>query len=127
MNLLAKSGKIQSLIRQLSESNFSVYLTSDHGNTLCKGIGAFRNSGVEVETKAKRMMIFKDFASLGEEVLINTYDYPGYYMDKNYKYRVCKNGISFDVKNSQVMTHGGMSIDEVIVPFVKIKAVRKNG
>jgi len=40
-----------------------------------------------------------------------------------YKYYVCESGVSFDNKNEEVMTHGGISIDEVIVPFIKVKAV----
>ena len=122
ITLLAKSGRLQILIRSLHKSGFTVYLTSDHGNTSCRGIGAMR-TGVEVETKAKRMLILKDFADVSSEISENTVEYPGYYLDKNYKYLICKNGVSFDSKNSDVMTHGGITLDEVIVPFIKIKAV----
>jgi hypothetical protein len=31
------------------------------------------------------------------------------------------------ISGDQVMTHGGMTIDEVVVPFIKIKAVQSNG
>lgn len=123
ITLLAKSGRLQALIRSLYEAGFTVYLTADHGNTLCRGIGALRNAGVEVETKAKRMLILKDFADISNDVTKNTVEYPAYYLDKNYKYLICKTGVSFDTKNSEVMTHGGSTLDEVIVPFIKIKAV----
>jgi len=123
ITLLAKTGKLQALIRSLSKMGFTVYLTADHGNTLCRGIGSLRNVGVEVETKAKRMLILKDFADISNEVIENTVEYPAYYLDKNFRYLICKTGVSFDNKNNQVMTHGGITIDEVIVPFVKIKAV----
>ncbi len=122
ITLLANSGKLQSLIRTLHKAGFTVYLTADHGNTPCQGIGSMR-TGVEVETRAKRMLILKDFANISSEVFQNTTLYPGYYLDKNYKYLVCKTGVSFDSKNSDVMTHGGITLDEVIVPFIKIKAV----
>lgn len=122
ITLLAKTGKLQALIHSLHNSGFSVYLTADHGNTPCRGIGTMR-TGVEVETKAKRMLILKDFADITREVFENTVEYPGYYLDKNYKYLICKTGVSFDSKNSNVMTHGGITLDEVIVPFIKIKAV----
>ena len=124
INLLAKSGKIQRLIKNLYKQGFSIYLTSDHGNTLCTGLGSVKGTGVEVETKSRRMLILKDFAKSND--LIEKYDlieYPGYYLDKQYQYYICNNGTSFDVKDSVVMTHGGISIDEVIVPFIKIKAV----
>jgi len=122
ITLLAKTGRLQALIHSLYNSGFTVYLTADHGNTQCRGIGTMR-TGVEVETKAKRMMILKDFADISSEVSENTVEYPGYYLDKNYKYLICKTGVSFDNKNSDVMTHGGITLYEVIVPFIKIKAV----
>ena len=36
-------------------------------------------------------------------------------------------GESFDAKGDEVMSHGGITIDEVIIPFIKIKAVDNNG
>lgn len=123
ITMLAKTGRIQALIRSLYTAGFTVYMTADHGNTLCRGIGPLRHAGVEVETKAKRMLILKDFADVSDEVIENTVEYPAYYLDKNFRYLICKTGVSFDNKNNQVMTHGGITIDEVIVPFVKIKAV----
>jgi hypothetical protein len=123
ITLLAKTGRLQALIHSLHKAGFKVYLTADHGNTLCRGIGALRNAGVELETKAKRMLILKDFADISNEVIENTVEYPAYYLDKSFRYLICKTGVSFDNKNIQVMTHGGITIDEVIVPFVKIKAV----
>jgi hypothetical protein len=123
VSLLAKSGKLQTLIQDLYSQGFNIYITSDHGNTPCIGAGAIRNAGVEVETRSKRMFVLKDFAeekdSFGDKVVT----YPGYYLDKDYKYYVCESGVSFDNKNEEVMTHGGISIDEVIVPFIKVKAV----
>lgn len=125
VNLLAKSGKIQRLINELYNSGFRVYLTSDHGNTLCTGIGSIKGAGVEVETRSRRMLILKDFAE-GKPLMAkyNLIEYLGYYLDKQYKYYICNNGTSFDTKGSIVMTHGGISIDEVIVPFIEIKAVQ---
>ena len=38
VDILAGSHKIQTLIKNLFELGFKVYITSDHGNTLCKGI-----------------------------------------------------------------------------------------
>lgn len=125
VNILARSGKIQSLITELFKMGFSVYLTSDHGNTLCTGLGVVKGTGVEIETKSKRMLIFKEFAKNSE--VIEKYDlieFPGYYLDKQYEYYICNTGTSFDTKGSVVMTHGGISIDEVIIPFIKVKVVQ---
>jgi len=122
MNTLGKSGKLQNLIRQLYKQGFTVYITSDHGNTLCTGVGSFR-SGIEVETRSKRMVVLKNFAEANDLMEMNTTEYPGYYLDQSYKYYICNNGVSFDNKGDMVMTHGGISLDEVIVPFIKITEV----
>lgn len=125
IHLLAITGKIQDLIKRLYKMGFNIYLTSDHGNTICIGLGLVKGTGVEVETKSKRMLIFKGFANCSEMIdKYNLIEYPGYYLDKRYKYYICNTGTSFDKKDSVVMTHGGISIDEVIVPFIKVKAVQ---
>jgi hypothetical protein len=70
------------------------------------------------------MAVLKDFADKHE--LIDQYatEYPGHYLDKSYTYYVCEPGVSYDSKCEKVMTHGGMTIDEVIVPFVRIAEVK---
>jgi hypothetical protein len=122
MNVLGKSGKLQKLIRQLVQLDFSVCITADHGNTPCVGVGGFR-SGVEVESRSMRMAVLKDFAEVNDLLLQNTSEYQGYYLDKSYRYFVCNPGVSFAGKDESVMTHGGISLDEVIVPFIKIRRV----
>ena len=120
MDLLGRSGKLQGLIKKLTALGYSTYITSDHGNTLCTGVGGFR-SGVEVESRSKRMAILKGFAETNTLLKEHATEYPGFYLDQEYRYFVCKNGVSFDHKGDSVMTHGGTSIDEVIVPFIKVR------
>ena len=74
------------------------------------------------------MVALKDFAD--KDGLIEKYgliEYPKYYLPKEYDYLICDVGDSFDAKGDDVMTHGGITLDEVVVPFIKIKAVQKNG
>ena len=124
VSLLSKSGSIQALMTYLLDKGFSVYLTSDHGNTCCLGCGSLKRTGVETETKSKRMLVLKDFADVSDDLADRMMVYPGYYMDKSFQYLICKGNTSFDNKNEIVMTHGGITLEEVIVPFVKIR--RKN-
>ena len=123
--LWAKQGKMQALFQRLLEKGFRVFLTSDHGNTHCIGNGNIKKLGVETETKSKRMLVLKDFADVSDELQERTFEYPGHYLDKNYQYRICKDRSSFDNKNEDVMTHGGITLEEVIVPFVEVR--KKNG
>lgn len=127
INHMASKGKLVSLVKRLIAQEYDVYITADHGNSLCTGLGGKR-TGVETVTKSNRMRVLKDYAdvdSLREEY--DLVEYPGYYLNKNYKYLICNEGVSFDPKDSVVMTHGGMTIEEVIVPFITIKAEENNG
>ena len=129
IKVLADQHRLVDTVKRMIAQRFDVYISADHGNTLCTGMGKLMKTGVETETKSRRMIVLKDFAN--KDSLLAKYDnlieYPGYYMDKQFDYLICGVGDSFDAKGEQVMSHGGITIDEVIVPFIKIKAVDNNG
>lgn len=128
ITVLANQKKLLEMTQRFLASDYDVYITADHGNTACTGLGKLMGTGVEVETKSHRMVVLKDFAD--KAGLIEKYgliEYPKYYLPKEYDYLICDVGDSFDAKGDNVMTHGGITLDEVIVPFIKIKAVHKNG
>lgn len=119
---LSDGGRLRSLTENLLAKGFDVYITADHGNTPCIGIGKSPRTGVETATKSRRMMVLKNIAD--KDLFCQKYgmiELPKVYLAKNYDYLVCKAGESFDIKGQNVMSHGGITIDEVIVPFVKIK------
>ena len=125
---LSSTGKLATLVRKLLSKGFDIYISADHGNTPCVGQGRLMKLGVETETKSHRMFVLEKFAD--KEKMKEQYDmieYPKYFLDKQYDYLICNIGKSFDAKGDKVMTHGGITVDEVIVPFIKIKAVDNNG
>ena len=129
IKVLADQHKLVDTVRRMLAQGFDVYISADHGNTPCIGMGKLMKTGVETETKSRRMIVLKDFAN--KDSLLEKYEnliaYPGYYLDKQFDYLICGVGESFDAKGDEVMSHGGITIDEVIVPFIKIKAVDNNG
>ncbi len=129
ISLLMKQGKLIGTVRRMLKTGFDVYISADHGNTPCTGMGKLMKTGVETETKSHRMVVLKDFAD--KDAILEKYpgliEYPKYYLDKQFDYLICGIGCSFDAKGEEVMNHGGITIDEVIVPFIKIKAVDNNG
>lgn len=129
ITLLMHQGKLIGTVRKMIQQGFDVYISADHGNVPCTGMGKLMKSGVETETKSHRMIVLKDFAdkSAIQEKYPGIIEYPGYYLDKDFTYLICGIGNSFDIKGKEVMNHGGITIDEVIVPFIKIKAVDNNG
>lgn len=129
ITLLMKQGKLAGTVKRMLKAGFDVYISSDHGYTPCIGMGRLMKSGVELETKSHRMAVLKDFAD--KEAILEKYpkliEYPKYYLDKQFDYLLCGIGVSFDSKGEDAMNHGGITIDEVIVPFIRIKAVDNNG
>ena len=126
--VLMKQNKLADLTKRLLQEGFDVYITADHGNTLCTGLGRLTGSGVEVETRSHKMVVLKDFAN--KERLIGRYgllEYPKYYLPKAYDYLICNVGESLDIKGENVMTHGGISLDEVVVPFIIVRAEDYHG
>lgn len=128
ITVLTNQKKLLEMTKRFLAEGYDVYITADHGNTHCTGLGKLMGTGVEVETKSRRMIALRDFADKAR--LIEKYgliEYPKYYLPKEYDYLICDVGDSFDAKGDDVMTHGGITLDEVVVPFIKIKAVQKNG
>ena len=122
MEKLSDGGRLKCLTENLLAKGFDVYITADHGNTQCIGIGKTPRTGVETATKSRRMMVLKNIAD--KDLFCQKYDMielPKAYLNRDYYYLVCRTGESFDMKGQTVMSHGGITIDEVIVPFVKIK------
>lgn len=125
IGVLSDQHKLADMTKRFLLRGFDVYITADHGNTPCTGLGKLMGTGVETETKSRRMLVLQNFAD--KAGLMQKYgliEYPKYYLNKAFDYLICNVGDSFDAKGEEVMTHGGISIDEVIVPFIKIKAVK---
>ena len=123
MELLRDGGKLVDLVRRLLGAGMDVYITADHGNTPCVGRGRVTGTGVETETKGKRMYVANDLADVS--ALQDKYELiecPAAFLPLGLKYYVCPSGVSFDNPGEHVMSHGGMSIDEVVVPFISIRS-----
>lgn len=128
IGVMTKKRKLADMTRRFLNAGFDVYITADHGNTTRRGMGKLMTTGVETETKSRCMLVLKDFAD--KESLKEKYgllEFPKTYLPKEYDYLICDVSDSFYVKGEDVMSHGGISIDECVVPFIKIKAVMNNG
>lgn len=128
VGIMAKQKKLVDMTRRFLAAGFDVYITADHGNTTRRGMGKLMSTGVETETKSRCMLVLRDFAD--KDSIKGRYgmlEFPKTYLPKEYDYLICDVGDSFDVKGEDVMSHGGISIDECVVPFIKIKAVENNG
>ena len=115
-----KNGALKKLIEGLIRSGFDVFITADHGHTEAVGKGRFTKPGLLTEDASRRAVIYKDFAGAEELDKFNVTEYTGTYMPKTYRYFLFANGECIGDYGSKYITHGGDSIEELLVPFVRI-------
>lgn len=122
----AQKRELQSLIDKLMKKGFDVFITSDHGNVQAVGQGKPANEGLLTEMTGLRARVYQDFA-LTQKIKedFQVINYPGTYLPKEYQYIISEGRNAFAPKGKGVMCHGGMNIEEVIVPFIKVKEVKQ--
>lgn len=115
-----ENGYLISLLETLLNYGYNIYLTSDHGNVGAKGIGIPRQ-GSTSETKGQRCRIYSN--ELLIEDIKDKYDsivWPGYGLPEDMKVCVPNGNRAYIKENDDIISHGGISIKEVIVPFIEI-------
>jgi len=109
--------KIAETIAALKSKKFQVYITSDHGNIEATGL-----KNLTIKDKVGALSRSKRHLHFANETLLQGFLVQNPYVE------VGKKGLSlylkkteaFTTENSQVITHGGSHIWEVIVPFISI-------
>ena len=113
---IEKSKIIQS-ISALREKGFHIYITADHGNIEATGLKNLTlKEKVGTLSRGKRHLHFTN-----ETIMEN-------FLEQNTNLTLGKKGLSvylknqeaFTDENTQVITHGGSHLWEVIVPFISI-------
>lgn len=115
-----ESGTLSRLIGRLKADGFSVWLTADHGNTSAIAQGRFQKPSVITENASRRAAIYQSFAGAEELDKFDTTEYSGPYMPEGYRYFAFAPKTCCGDKGMEYISHGGMTIEEIIVPFVRI-------
>ena len=117
---------VDRLVELLLEKDFHVYVTSDHGNIEAIGIGR-PNQGVTSEIRGERVRTYRSESLISESAVAcaGTFrlDLPG--LPANYLPLFASGHGAFVPKGEQVVAHGGMSVEELFVPFIKITKASK--
>lgn len=116
------SEPLERLIDRLIERGFSVFLASDHGHVEAQGIGA-PAEGILAQTRGKRARLYPERLAaqraqglFPESIL---WENDGL-LPAGLSALLPDGRTAFATKGEAVVTHGGVSLDEVIVPFVQI-------
>ncbi|MGY4826744.1 BREX-3 system phosphatase PglZ [Stutzerimonas chloritidismutans] len=124
INSWCESGFVDQLFAMLLDQGFHIYLTADHGNAEAVGIGR-PNQGVASELRGERVRTYRSETMIAEtEAAIPDsfrLDIAG--LPANFMPLFAGERGAFVPKGHQVVVHGGMSLEELIVPFVKVSYV----
>jgi len=115
------NGLIIKMIQSLKEHGFEIYLTSDHGNIFCKGAGALQE-GILTEEKSLRVRIYEN-AQLAENSMNKVptaIRWPDENVGSKFSVLLSRGLTAFNNTGETSISHGGISIEEVIVPFIHI-------
>ena len=116
-----ESGFVDGLFALLLDQGFHVYLTADHGN--CEAVGIGRpNQGVIAETRGERVRVYRSALfraeSAGQFPGTLSLEVPAW--PKDFLPLFAAGRTAFVTPGEALVSHGGCSIEEVIVPFVKV-------
>lgn len=118
----AHEGFMAGLMDLLLDDGFVVYLTSDHGNIEAEGRGR-PSEGALAEVRGERARIYSDEAlrSHVHERFPDAVAWPPIGLPDDYLALLAPGRSAFVREGERVVGHGGASIEEVIVPWIRIE------
>jgi len=115
-----ESGFVEQLFVMLLDKGFHIYLTADHGNVEAVGIGRL-NQGVATELRGERVRTYRSetlASSTPGDVDAFRLDIGG--LPPDFLPLFAGGRGAFVQKGEPIVAHGGLSVEELIVPFVKV-------
>ena len=120
---------LENLLDWYLNHDYSIFIASDHGHVEATGYGQ-PSEGLLAQTRGKRARIYSDrLAALRvQDAFTDTvlWDNDGLLPEQMSALMPAKRE-AFAPAGEVVVTHGGISIDEVIVPFIQISKRVNNG
>lgn len=120
-----KKGYLKELFERLLEQNYELYIVSDHGNRECRGAGKI-TEGTLAYTRGERLRLYN--SKLLRDEAVEKYKalaWDSAALPEGMYPLLAKAGEAFVAEGKTVVSHGGMSIEEVIVPFIRIVGKNK--
>jgi hypothetical protein len=117
-----QGGFLGTLVRQLLDYGYEVWLTADHGNIECAGKGR-PSEGVIAETRGERARIYPtpELRSQVAEAFAFSEELQPIGLPPGYFPLVAGGRSAFVTPGGSIVAHGGVAIEEVIVPLVRFE------
>jgi len=118
----AKQPYLSTLLDLLLDRGFRVYLTSDHGNVEAEGCGR-PAEGAMVDLRGERVRIYPDVTLRGKvkERFPTALEWGDVGLPEDYLALLAPARQAFVQDKQRTVSHGGISVEELIVPLVQIE------
>ena len=120
----AENSSFADLLEQLAMAGFDIFISSDHGNIEAMGIGEPKK---DLGMRGRRCRIYDNQDKQDMEVILRDFpeckDWWPEMVGEKYYFLLASENYAFSKKGELVVTHGGMSFDEVMVPFVRVSKI----
>jgi hypothetical protein len=121
IELWLKNGYLESIMNDLYSQGFEVYITSDHGNKESRGMGII-SQGILAEIRGERVRIYSDRGLRDKTAReYGLLSWPGDGLPENMFTLLAPGNSAFIKKDEVIVSHGGISLEETIVPFAQIQ------
>ena len=116
------AGFLSALVGQLLDYGYEVWLTADHGNIQCDGKGR-PSEGVIAETRGERVRVYPtpEVRAQVAGAFPFAYEWQPVGLPADYFPLVAGGRDAFVNPGDAIVGHGGVAIEEVIVPLVKFE------
>jgi hypothetical protein len=117
----AREGFLASLFGLLVTNGYAVFVTSDHGNIEAVGCGR-PNEGAIADIRGERVRIYSDDilrARIGSR-FPSAIKWPPVGLPENFYPLFPPDRQAFTLEGFRTVAHGGTTLDEVVVPFVRV-------
>ena len=118
----AEEGFMAGLLDTLLDGGFAVFLTSDHGNVEAEGCGR-PAEGAIADVRGERARIYPDavLRSRVKERFPDAIEWPGPGLPEDCLALLAPGRTAFVREGERIVGHGGVSLEEVVVPMVEIE------
>jgi hypothetical protein len=122
IRLWGQKGRLAEVIKHLLQKNFKIILSSDHGNVEATGIGR-PSEGCISDVRGERVRIFTDpkLRTLIKNRFPEAHEWDSTGLPEGIFPLLAPARTAFIPRGTNTMAHGGISIEELIVPFIQIE------
>ena len=113
------------LLLRLFKQGFRVFVTADHGNVEAVGCGRIQE-GIVADTRGERVRIYSDstLRRVANEKCESAVAWDSTGLPDEYYPLLAPARAAFAIGGKRTVSHGGASLEEVVVPFIEIREAK---